>query len=67
MNCIASGAIETEIFNSYTEEQQAVFVSGIPLKHFGKPQDIADAMSYIINANYVTGQIISPNGGSAMY
>lgn len=67
VNCIAPGAIKTEIFNSYTEEQQAVFVSGIPLKHFGKPQDIADAMSYIINANYVTGQIISPNGGSAMY
>ena len=67
VNCIAPGAIETEIFDAYTEEQKIRFAADIPFKRFGKPQDIADAMSYLINANYVTGQIISPNGGGALY
>lgn len=35
----------------------------IPLGKIGDPSDIAGALEYIIKAPYVTGQVISPNGG----
>ena len=34
-----------------------------PLKKIGTPNDIANAVQYLLNANWVTGQIISVDGG----
>lgn len=67
VNCIAPGLIWTDIFNGAPQELIDANVATIPMKRFGEIEDIAECMSYIINAKYVTGQIISPNGGVAMY
>ena len=49
------------------KEQVEAFRLGIPLQKLGTPEDVSECMSYIVNAPYLTGQIISPNGGMAMY
>lgn len=67
VNTIAPGAIETEIFNVFPKEVIDGITASIPLKRFGQPEEIAEAMSYIINAKYLQGQIISPNGGNCQY
>jgi len=40
-------------------------IAGVPLKRAGKPQEIADAIVFLASdkATFVTGQIISVNGG----
>ena len=66
VNCIAPGLIRTDMVNALPEEQVEAFRQTIPLKRLGEPEDIAECMSYIVNARYLTGQTISPNGGSVM-
>lgn len=67
VNCIAPGNIETEIFDIVPEEILKPLIESIPMKRLGQPEDVSECLSYIINAPYLTGQIISPNGGMAMY
>jgi 3-oxoacyl-[acyl-carrier protein] reductase len=62
VNCIAPGVIETDM----TEEIHADEAKKmIPMGRFGKVDDIAEAVSYLMSdgAGYVTRQVISVNGG----
>jgi len=38
----------------------------IPLGRIGNPEDVAEAVAYLINAQYVTGEILRVDGGIAM-
>ena len=38
-------------------------LSNIPLKRFGQPEEIAEAALFLAKAKYITGQVISVNGG----
>ena len=38
----------------------------IPLGKMGKPDDVADAVAYLVTANYVTGEVLRVDGGIAM-
>lgn len=67
VNCIAPGLIATDMVAGLPEEQVEAYRLTIPLLRLGTPEDIAQCMSYIVNATYLTGQVISPNGGVAMY
>lgn len=67
VNCIAPGLIRTDMLRDSTEEQIEEFRQTIPFQRLGEPDDIARCMAYIVNATYLTGQTISPNGGSTMY
>jgi NAD(P)-dependent dehydrogenase (short-subunit alcohol dehydrogenase family) len=67
VNAIAPGPIETEMLNRFTgsAEKKAGLVAGIPLKRAGSPAEIADAVMFVASrkASFITGQIISVNGG----
>ena len=63
VNSIAPGLITTDIIHNLPPERLELMKKEILLGDLGEPQDIADALSYIINAKFLTGQIISPNGG----
>ena len=63
VNSIAPGTIETEMNDNLTQETQQLIKSQTPLGKIGKPQDIAKAIDWIIQDEFTTGQIISPNGG----
>ena len=48
-----------------TAERKAGLVAGVPLKRVGTPSEIADAIVFVASrkASFITGQIISVNGG----
>jgi NAD(P)-dependent dehydrogenase (short-subunit alcohol dehydrogenase family) len=67
VNAVAPGPVETEMLDRFTgtAERKAGLVAGVPLKRAGKPDEIAQAIVYLASghASYVTGQILSVNGG----
>lgn len=65
VNCIAPGIVETGMMSSYTEDEISTLVAQIPGMRLGRPADIAKCVAYLISggASYMTGQVISPNGG----
>lgn len=68
VNCVAPGAIETKMNSSLSEEELADFTNNIPMGRMGMPEDVANAVSFFASdkSDYITGQILSPNGGIVM-
>jgi len=66
VNAIAPGAIATDmIYKEYSEEEIVNIEKDIPMGRLGTPIEIANLALYLAsdNARYITGQVISPNGG----
>lgn len=63
VNSIAPGAILTDMNSGYTNEEIKDMESQIPLRRLGNSIEIAKCVNWLIEDNYTTGQIISPNGG----
>lgn len=42
-------------------------IDSVPLQQLGSPEDIADALSFLVSASYITGQIIYVDGGRSLY
>lgn len=63
VNSIAPGAIDTDMNQNLNKEEREEIEKEIPLRRFGTPEDIAKCAMWLIEDNYTTGQIISPNGG----
>lgn len=68
VNAIAPGFIETDMTHVLTQEVKDQMMSAIPLKRFGKPADIANAVKFLASedANYITGSVLRVNGGMYM-
>lgn len=68
VNAIAPGFIDTEMTEVLPENVKTAMGEQIPLKHFGKTEDIADAAVFLASdkAGYITGQVICVDGGMAM-
>ena len=64
VNAIAPGVIETEMISSMAEFQDEV-KKAIPMRRFGKPEEVASLVNYLMSdgAAYITRQVISVNGG----
>lgn len=64
-NAIAPGFIQTKMTDSLTDEVKESYVKQIPLQRFGTSTDIANAALFLASdqASYITGQVISVNGG----
>ena len=67
VNAIAPGLIDTPILKRAKLTERAIewMVSRSPVGRAGRPEDIAAACAYIVSeeASFLTGQVISPNGG----
>ena len=65
VNCVAPGMIETKMNSELTEDETKEFTDTIPMERQGTPDDVANAVSFLAQdgSNYITGQVISPNGG----
>ncbi|RNC62873.1 MAG: 3-oxoacyl-[acyl-carrier-protein] reductase FabG [Candidatus Dichloromethanomonas elyunquensis] len=65
VNCIAPGIIQTDMLDSFTNEELNALEHQTPLMKIGSPEDIASCALYLASegADFVTGQVISPNGG----
>jgi 3-oxoacyl-[acyl-carrier protein] reductase len=65
---VAPGFIATDMTASLPEEQKQALLTQIPLGALGRPEDIAQAVTYLASdgAGYVTGQELHVNGGMYM-
>ena len=63
VNSIAPGAIMTDMNKNLTKEEIKEINEQIPLGRFGETKDIAKCVKWLVEENYTTGQVISPNGG----
>lgn len=63
VNCVAPGAVETAMMQRFSQEEITALCEEIPLGRMAKPEEIADAVAFLANAPYVTGQILGVNGG----
>ncbi|HHU07899.1 MAG TPA: 3-oxoacyl-[acyl-carrier-protein] reductase [Clostridiaceae bacterium] len=65
VNCIAPGFIETDMTSELSEEIRQIYRQTIPLRRFGRPEDIAALASFLVSdeAGYITAQTISVDGG----
>jgi len=67
-NCIAPGFIETDMTSELNEELKADILKQIPMGNFGAAEDIANAALFLASssARYVTGQVLTVDGGMVM-
>ena len=65
VNCVAPGIIMTDMVSDYSVEEFDDIRSNIPLDRIGSTEDIANIVYFLAtdDASYITGQVISPNGG----
>ncbi|MFW6377703.1 MAG: 3-oxoacyl-[acyl-carrier-protein] reductase [bacterium] len=68
VNAIAPGYIETDMTHELSEEVSQKMLSQIPMNTYGKPNDVANAVLFLVSdlARYVTGQVINVDGGMVM-
>lgn len=67
-NAIAPGYIETDMTNALPEEVRTAALDKIPVGRYGRPEDIAHAVSFLASdeASYINGQVIAVDGGMTM-
>lgn len=63
VNAIAPGVIDTDMNKVYTKEDLESLCDEIPMGRFGTPEDIGKTVLGVINSPYLTGQIITVDGG----
>lgn len=66
VNAVAPGFIETEMTGKLPEEVLKGAIEQIPLKKIGSTKDVAECVSFLAGADYITGQVICVDGGMAM-
>jgi 3-oxoacyl-[acyl-carrier protein] reductase len=65
VNCVTPGFIATDMTAALTDDQRAKIKEQIPLGDVGKPEDVAHAVAFLATdrARYITGHVLSVNGG----
>lgn len=68
VNCISPGPTVTPLTDEWGEELNTSFAQKIPLKRYGTPDEIAEAICFLASdrANYITGETLDVNGGLVM-
>lgn len=65
VNCVAPGVIETRMIDGLDDNTKEALKEETPLGRLGTAQDVAQAIRFLAseNAGFITGQVLSPNGG----
>lgn len=66
VNVIAPGFVETDMTAELDESQRSAILGGIPLGRYAQPAEIADVVSFLASASYITGAVIPVDGGLGM-
>jgi 3-oxoacyl-[acyl-carrier protein] reductase len=69
VNAIAPGFIDTDMTKGLVEKQRQELQDRIPLGRLGTPEDVANAVTFLASeeAGYITGQVLTVDGGMTMY
>ena len=63
VNAVAPGVIDTDMVQVLGQDTLDMLAQEIPLGRLGKPEEIAQAVLYLADASYVTGQVLHVDGG----
>ncbi|MBU2659060.1 elongation factor P 5-aminopentanone reductase [Bacillus cabrialesii] len=65
VNAVAPGAVDTNMMNQFSPSEKEEIADDIPIGRLARPEEIADATAFLLSekASYITGQILSVNGG----
>lgn len=71
VNAVSPGPTETELFrenNPAGSQGEARYLSGVPMRRFGKPEEIAAAIAFLLSeeAAFITGQTLHVDGGASV-
>ncbi len=68
VNAVAPGMIDTDMTAALSEKVKAAMLSEIPVGRAGTPEDVANAVAFLVSdeAAYITGQVLSVDGGLVM-
>ncbi len=66
VNAIAPGPIETEMIANLPQDVKMKILKRVPMGRFGKPEEVAEAVLFLIKCDFVTGEVIDVNGGYYM-
>ena len=68
VNAVAPGLIDTDMTAALSEKVKEVMLQEIPAGRMGTPEDVANAVAFLVSdqAAYITGQVLSVDGGLAM-
>jgi 3-oxoacyl-[acyl-carrier protein] reductase len=68
VNAVAPGFVDTDMTQSLSQELKDKILAAIPLRRLGKPEDVAAAVRFLASeeAGYITGHVLSVNGGMYM-
>ncbi|MDQ3911012.1 MAG: 3-oxoacyl-ACP reductase FabG [Actinomycetota bacterium] len=66
VNAVCPGFIETDMVGAIPDEMQEKILKTIPMGRFGKPEEIAQAVRFCIENDYMTGATLDINGGVYM-
>jgi 3-oxoacyl-[acyl-carrier protein] reductase len=66
VNVVAPGVIDTDLTHDLPEATYRQLIAQVPLGRAGRPEEVADAVWYLIQADYVTGQTLVVDGGLVM-
>ena len=65
VNAVAPGAVDTDMLNCYSAEEKAEICRDIPLGRMATADEIAKAIVFLLENGYVTGQVLTVDGGFA--
>lgn len=65
VNCVAPGCIDTDMMNSFSDDDIKNLCEEIPLERIGRPEEVANIVEFLLSdlSSYITGQVIGVNGG----
>lgn len=68
VNCVAPGYIQTQMTQGLSDSVKESIISHVPLSRMGKPDEVAHAVLFLASdqANYITGQVLTVDGGMVM-
>ena len=66
LNCIAPGFIASDMTDVLPEKIKEASLALIPMKRFGTPEEVADVALFLAGQEYLTGQVITIDGGFTM-
>ena len=63
VNCVAPGVILTDMCAGYSEEDLQALANETPLGRNGQPEDVAKAIAFLLEAEFITGHMLNVDGG----